>query len=63
MVLSKQEREEKIAKAYHSKTGLKTAAGIDVGPSGDEIVAGDDDRKDYFDVHPLKRNSLMPPSY
>ncbi len=47
---SKLDREAKITKIYHSETGLKNADGIDVGPGGDKILAGVDDRRDYFDL-------------
>jgi V8-like Glu-specific endopeptidase len=47
---SSQEREARIAKFYHGEVGLKNADGIDVGPKGDKIVAGEDDRKDYFNL-------------
>lgn len=45
---SRQEREAKIAKIYHNEAGLKNTQGVDVGPTGDKIIAGDDDRRDYF---------------
>lgn len=47
---SSQEREARIAKLYHAEVGLKNAAGIDVGPMGEKILAGEDDRKDYFNL-------------
>lgn len=43
-------REANISKIYHRKTSLKHAEGIDVGPGGDEVIAGEDDRKDYFNA-------------
>lgn len=49
---SSQEREARMAKIYHSEVGLKNADGIDVGPKGDKIIAGEDDRKDYFNLDP-----------
>ncbi len=47
MSTSSKKREAKIAKIYHSKEGLKNSSGIDVGPKGDKVIAGEDDRRDY----------------
>lgn len=44
----KQKRQAEIAEIYHSKIDFKSAAGVDVGPGGDKIIAGPDDRKDVF---------------
>lgn len=48
MATSNEEREKKIAEIYHSNTGLPNVDGVSVPNSGDEIVHGDDDRKDVF---------------
>ena len=44
------EREEKMAKIYHREEGLKNKNGIEVGPGGDKVIAGADDRRDYYDL-------------
>ncbi len=44
---SKRDREEKISKIYHNLEGLKSSSGVDIGPKGDTIVYGEDDRRDY----------------
>ena len=54
---SKQERERKIAEIYHRKIASKIG-GVGIIPGGDEVIAGKDDRRDYFDV-----NWPMQPSF
>ena len=44
----KQKRQALIARIYHSKSEFKNVSGVDVGPRGDRVIAGDDDRKDVF---------------
>ena len=46
----KQQRQATIAKIYHSKIDFKNATGVDVGPTGDKVIAGTDDRKDVFSL-------------
>lgn len=45
---AKQKRQAVIAEIYHSKVEFKNANGVDVGPRGDKVIAGADDRKDVF---------------
>ncbi len=54
MSVSRQERERKMAELYHRKTASQIG-GVGVIPGGDEIIAGEDDRKDYFDVDAAKQ--------
>lgn len=46
---SKKTREQKIAEIYHRKVASRIG-GLGIIPGGDEILAGTDDRKDYFDA-------------
>lgn len=48
MTTSSEEREKKIAEIYHSNTGLPKVGDVSITRSGDEIIHGDDDRKDVF---------------
>ncbi len=45
---SRKDREERISQYYHKETGLKNSNGIDVGPKGDKVLFGEDDRRDYY---------------
>lgn len=45
-----EEREKRMAEVYHSGTGLLNDQGIAINKSGDEIIAGEDDRKDFFEL-------------
>ena len=44
----KQKRQAAITIIYHSKSEFKNAIGVDTGPPGDKVIAGSDDRKDFF---------------
>lgn len=50
MSKSRQQRERKIAEVYHRKIASQIG-GPGIIPSGDEIIAGEDDRRDYFVVN------------
>ncbi len=45
-----EEREKRMAEIYHSDTGLLNNEGIAINKTGDEIIAGEDDRKDFFEL-------------
>ena len=55
----KQKRQAAIAKIYHSKIEFKSATGVDVGPGGDKVIAGADDRKDVFALNEDDRQEAL----
>ena len=50
MTASRKEIEEKTSRKYHNLANLRNNRGVFIGPRGDAILYGEDDRKDYFDL-------------
>lgn len=48
----REDKEHRISRIYHSDQGLENAPGVSAVPSGDTVIAGDDDRKDLADLSP-----------
>ena len=55
----KQERRAVVAQAYHSRSQLKNKHGFEVGSRGDKIIAGEDNRKDVYELDKNDPNEAL----